>query len=195
MTETKWAELTGKQQWDVQVALRGPDCQYSEPIKWLTTSVIRWACHDIMRVGGTLNEDLKCVVVPQDPYLLDCRIKEATTALPKLLYWSPSHFFQHVGEAAEVLGIPVYTAYNDLYIEAIMSGPAPNCVAMLWKSSPKGSPIQDELGRHLLTQFGIDTPGKYTPVSKHKKFYFHDVPVSSHAQSTQPPPPPQEDTE
>ncbi len=164
MTKTRWAELTGKQQWDLQVALRGPDCQFSEPIKWLTTSVLRWAMHTVMRVGGTLNEDLKIIIVPDNPHKIDQDIR-GRVGEERVFAWSPSHFFNHVREAAEVCSIPVFGVPNKPYFEAVGYGQPPLVCARLWKfahDNPAfGGQLEAELARHINSMWGHDDPAKF----------------------------------
>ncbi len=154
MTKTRWAELSEKQQWDVQVALRGPDCQYSESIKWVTTSVIRWALHTIMRVGGILNEDLKLIIIPSDCWSLNKEVKHAT----RVMCWSPQHFFQHVAEAAKVCEIPVVSVPNVIYIQAV-SLDINWAMVKLWEWADAHTThafLAKELARHCSTRFGWD---------------------------------------
>ena len=131
MTKTKWVELTPKQQWDVLVSLRGPDCQHSESIKWLTTAVIRWAMHSILRVGGTINSTLPGVIIPFDYMTLETQISAGQGK--SVLSWSPAHFFQHVEEAAQILGIPVYTVPPDVYIKAAAKHSSLKVLYVLWQ--------------------------------------------------------------
>ena len=158
MTKTQWAELTGKQQWDVMVALRGPDCQHSENIKWVTTSVIRWALHTIMRVGGTLNDDLRVVVVPASGGLgLDKPIRDQMSK-DRVRSWSPSHFFQHVDEAAQVLGIPTHWVDGEVYLRAMREPQILHTIVRLWEAAQADEAKQDlaiELGRHLFSRWGV----------------------------------------
>ena len=153
MTKTRWAELTGKQQWDVQVALRGPDCQQSENIKWITTSVLRWAMHTVMRVGGTINEDLRVTIIPADPHEVDRVVR--SSKLLKVLCWSPAHFFQHVREASGVLGIGCWSLPNEDYFEAASLSHQHFSLVRLWESAKQHNllPLQDELERHLIHHF------------------------------------------
>jgi hypothetical protein len=98
VTKAWWEELEGKPKWDIQVALRGPDCHNSEGIKWFTTSVIRGMMSKAIRTGGTVNTDLKLVIIPvQTDY---------SKRLPKS-DWNYEHFFEHVATAAHWLGLPL----------------------------------------------------------------------------------------
>ena len=116
MDVVRWGRLSGKQQWDILVALRGPDCGNSEIIKWFTTAVIRGEMSPVMRVGGTVNTDLKAVVLPekfQSPY-----IAPAKEGMP----WNSGHFFQHVTEAATILGLPLVVVKQEQWDKAMSMG-------------------------------------------------------------------------
>lgn len=115
MDVIRWGRLSGKQQWDILVALRGPDCGNSEIIKWFTTGVIRGEMSPVMRVGGTVNTDLKCVVLPekfQSSYL------SPGSGMP----WNSGHFFQHVAEAATILGLPLVVVKQEQWDKAMSMG-------------------------------------------------------------------------
>ena len=123
MNKTEWKELTPKQQWDVLVAMRGPDCHNSEPVKWVTTAVLRATMAEVMRVGGTINDDLKMVVVPANyhssqPYAVAKDDKAALEKIPPHLRVNLSHFFQHVLEAAEVLNLPMLVVPAEIWCRA-----------------------------------------------------------------------------
>ena len=150
MTKTKWTELTPKQQWDVYVALRGPDCQHSDPIKWLTTAVIRWAMGGIMRVGGAINADGGGVIVPADCHTLDDKIR-ATQGGLSALSWSSTHFFSHVTEAAMILGLPVYVIPPEVYFKAVSKHSTSKVLYILWLwAKEKGSePLQAALALYF----------------------------------------------
>ena len=161
MTKTQWAELTGKEQWDVLVALRGPDCQRSEGIKWFSTSVLRMAMHTVMRVGGTLNPDLHLIVVPADWWGLERELNPKGSSNHGL-GWSPGHFFGHVVEAAQVLKIPVIEIDNTVYVRGIAI-PAPLAALEFIKylpSTKNGEWAKVELARHLKAHFGITDKNK-----------------------------------
>lgn len=97
MTKPQWAQLTEKQQWDTIVALRGPDSNYGETLKWFTTSVIRGQMAPIMRVGGLVNTDLKLVVLPNGGSEVGHGYEG----------WNHGHFCQHISEAAVNLGLNI----------------------------------------------------------------------------------------
>ena len=166
MTKTQWAELCGKQQWDVLVSLRGPDCRHSENIKWFTTAVIRWAMHTVMRVGGTLNPDLKMIVVSSTP---DVSVYGA--GISSVMRWDPVHFFNHVYTAAQVLEIPVYTIPSGIYMLAVAEPSHPHlAVLKMYEGLSKlpHSPylaLVKELERHLRTRFEVD-PNKQPPIEE-----------------------------
>lgn len=168
MTKTQWAELTGKEQWDVLVALRGPDCQRSEGIKWFSTSVLRMAMHTVMRVGGTLNPDLHLIVVPADWWGLERELnpKEGPS---HGLGWSPRHFFGHVVEAAQVLKIPAIEIDNSVYVKGISTQP-PLAALQFIKSLPStkgGEAAKVELTRHLKDHFGLTAKNMENLVHAH----------------------------
>src|SRR5438874_6578787 len=107
LTKSKWESLSDKEQWDIKVALRGPDCHNSETIKFYTTAVIRAACMKVFRVGGTVNPDLGCVIVPSWGYGIKKIIPEWQNQPGS---WNYQHFLQHIEEAAEILSIPILRA-------------------------------------------------------------------------------------
>lgn len=120
MNIQKWGGLTQKQQWDIIVAMRGPDCGNSEMIKWFSTGVIRYHMSPIMRVGGTVNDRLNCVVVPDgwNTGILPKGVKRDEKSAP-FTYWNASHFFQHVIEAAELLELPVVYVQQEEWNKAV----------------------------------------------------------------------------
>lgn len=92
ISSERWAEFDPKSKWDCIVALRGPDLRRSQVVKFLTTSVIRYVLSGVMRTGGLINNKLPFVVIPSgwEP--------EGN--------WDSGHFFGHIYEATELLGIP-----------------------------------------------------------------------------------------
>lgn len=64
LSREEWDKFTPKMQWDVKVALRGPDLAMSDTTKWFTTSVIRGKMRDVSRVGGLINDDLNLILIP-----------------------------------------------------------------------------------------------------------------------------------
>lgn len=132
MTKETWKELSPKQQWDIQVALRGPDCQDSECMKWFTTAVIRGQMSPIQRVGGTVNEDLKLVIVPQEwgssqviyPPTTTREVREVIRAhLLRIGTWNSHHFFEHIITAATHMGLPVGYVDTQVWQTVIMTHP------------------------------------------------------------------------
>jgi hypothetical protein len=93
ISQSAWDQMEGKARWDSIVALRGPDLRNSDTLKWFTTSVIRYKLHQIMRVGGMVNDRLPFVVLPK------MHGKDAGN-------FSASHFIGHINEAACWLNIP-----------------------------------------------------------------------------------------
>ena len=120
MTVSKefWAALSEKAQWDVKVAMRGPDCFNSEHIKFWTTGPLRWACRDAFRVGGQLNDRINFVIVPSGSITGPFK--------PELLGglgFNWQHFSQHVREAAEHIGLPIVQVKADVYLQATQQSP------------------------------------------------------------------------
>lgn len=118
MTKEQWdKELTPKQRWDVLVAMRGPDCHNSDPVKWFTSSVIRDHMSKVIRVGGLVNTyHLDWILVP---YGLGNKWAEKGDKIPRMMWWDHSHFFNHVTEAAQVLGLRVIYVPGEIWLEAI----------------------------------------------------------------------------
>jgi hypothetical protein len=140
LTKEQWECFDPKAQWDITVALRGPDINSADVVKWFSTSVIRGKLRNIRRVGGMVNKDLNLVIIPS----LDRALCKALGA------FSPHHFFGHVQEAADLLEIPFTVVPSDPWLSAIS-------LSSIWKSAeiflealPKGS-SKDELSRHLET--------------------------------------------
>ena len=111
LTQAVWDAFSEKAQWDIKVALRGPDSCYGETLKWFTTSVLRGFCSEVFRVGGTVNPDLKLVVLPAGSMS-----EEQSLAYQQAgaLGWNFSHFTEHIRTAADWLELPV------LRIEAVV---------------------------------------------------------------------------
>lgn len=119
ITKAQWDALSEKEKWDVLVALRGPDCHNSENIKYYTTAVIRATVQKIMRVGGTVNQDLKIVLVPHwGPGLR--KLIPSWRDLPYA--WNYRHFFEHIEGASHVLGIPMLLIDASQWFDAIEKG-------------------------------------------------------------------------
>lgn len=115
LSPSTWKVLSGKQQWDCVVALRGPDVAQSATLKWLTTSIIRHKLSDVMRVGGLINPDLRMIILPDGG-----RFYPAYKGrVPIYLRSDLNHFFQHVREAACILGIPYITLPGAVYARCL----------------------------------------------------------------------------
>ena len=166
MTKSQWEDLSGKQRWDTLVALRGPDCQHSENIKWFSTGVLRWSLHTVIRVGGTLNQTFKHILVPSEINLTE-RLIRATSSLSTLA-WSPTHFFQHLREAADVCGINVYDIPSDVYWEAMAEGDVARATARLglWAEqfarTSAYRTLAEDLTQHCVLMWGR-VPAKILP--------------------------------
>lgn len=112
ITKERWNELSEKAQWDIKVALRGPDSYYGETLKWFTTSVIRGAVRDVFRVGGTVNSKLNLVILPYQTHSYEANRKA----------WNAGHFIEHITLAAEWIGIPILYVPEKLWHEVMGSG-------------------------------------------------------------------------
>lgn len=97
ITKAYWDSLSDKARWDTFVALRGPDTNYGEVLKWFTTSVIRGQVREVFRVGGLVNHDLQLVVLPQEGVPSGRRSRAE---------WNWQHFASHVATAADWLEVP-----------------------------------------------------------------------------------------
>lgn len=113
LTPTQWDKMSEKAQWDIKVALRGPDSYYGETLKWYTTSVIRGRCRKVFRVGGTVNQDLKAVVLPDNRHS-DLPYKKAGKS-----GWNAGHFLEHIEAAASWLNIPILYIPTDTWHEVM----------------------------------------------------------------------------
>lgn len=101
MTKSQWERASEKAQWDIKVALRGPDSNYGETLKWFTTSVIRGQMQNVFRVGGLVNPDLELVVLPGRGELTPTQKEE----LKGTAAWNCRHFCDHIQTAAAHIGI------------------------------------------------------------------------------------------
>lgn len=119
ITKTQWESLSEKEKWDVQVALRGPDCHNSENIKFYTTAVIRATVSRVMRVGGTVNGDLHIILFPY--WGMGIR-KLIPSWRDQPFTWNYGHFFEHVELAAHVLEIPRLPIDAAAWFEAVEKG-------------------------------------------------------------------------
>jgi hypothetical protein len=106
LSQAAWDQMEGKARWDSIVALRGPDLRNSDTLKWFTTSVIRYKLHQIMRVGGMVNDRLPFVVLPK------MHGKDSGT-------FSISHFVGHIQEAAAWLNIPRVHVSSEIWAKML----------------------------------------------------------------------------
>lgn len=113
MDRATWDQLPEKAQWDIKVALRGPDSYFGETLKWFTTAVIRGKCRGAFRVGGTVNNDLNLVILPK--HVMGSSIHQR---LGKFT-WNAEHFVDHVRVAANWLNIPVLKISEDLWYKVM----------------------------------------------------------------------------
>lgn len=116
LTASQWEKMSEKAQWDIKVALRGPDSYYGETLKWYTTSVIRGRCRKVFRVGGTVNQDLKAVVLP------DNRHGDITYKKAGKVAWNAAHFLEHIEAAASWLNIPILYIPTETWHEVMQMG-------------------------------------------------------------------------
>lgn len=114
MTKQEWKSLTKKQQWDVLVALRGPDITNSEVIKSFTTGVIRKAMSHLIRVGGQLS-DLGFVVLPSPGSHVFYGMLTGPIRVDL------DHFALHTYEAADILGVPILVVPNKVWEDMVIS--------------------------------------------------------------------------
>jgi hypothetical protein len=168
ITKEAWEALSPKQKWDSIVALRGPDCPSSETIKWFTSSIIRGKLSQIMRVGGTVNDDLNLIVLPNNPYLFNYAEAERN-GLRKQHLWSATHFCGHIGEAAVILNIP-YIEIDPALWNDTMGLETSRAVIKLWQEMRQES-AKEELARHFKRMWGR-TPEEFIEA---KKKYDADV--------------------
>jgi hypothetical protein len=141
ITPAEWNKLSEKAQWDIKVALRGPDTYRAETMKWFTTGVIRGRCRKAFRVGGSVNPDLKLVVLP-DGYQ---KTKDAPNA------WNSGHFLDHIQTAAAWLNVPVLFVPMDAWYAATQIDSIRIAGAELVKAAASTSDPEliAELKRHL----------------------------------------------
>ncbi len=153
ITQEYWDGLSEKAQWDIKVALRGPDSYYGETLKWFTTSVIRGYCKRIFRVGGTVNSDLKLVILPAP---------SGWNPTPVKTSWNYKHFVEHVALAAEWLNIPILYIPSDKWHEVMQLDHAAQAAKMVLNevvANPENHYSQKpkklaELKRHYISKLG-----------------------------------------
>lgn len=159
MTKSRWEELCGKGQWDIMVALRGPDSMYGETVKWFTTSVIRGHMRGVFRIGGLINTDLKAIVLPAG----DSGSAGAKFDAAGKYGWNHHHFCEHVATAANWMKIPILTVEADVWHKAMSKGSSLSAAQMIleaaesYKAKAKGESLYgyytsaplEELKRHV----------------------------------------------
>ena len=112
MNREQWDSLSDKGQWDIKVALRGPDSYFGETLKWFTTAVIRGQMKEVFHVGGSVNSDLKLVILPRSSHYSE---EPSTESQHGKFSWNSSHFIEHVRQAADWMGIPVLKIPRELW--------------------------------------------------------------------------------
>lgn len=131
LTKPIWDSLNDKAQWDIKAALRGPDCYNSEPIKWFTTAVIRWACKNFFRVGGLVNHEINFVVLPIGVVTVNLFSGKES--------WNYHHFIQHTSEAASWLDIPIVYVTIDSWLRAVLTQSNAECAKVLLSGAVESS--------------------------------------------------------
>jgi hypothetical protein len=118
ITQAKWDAYTQKQQWDIKVALRGPDHTNTQ-LKIFTTAIIRAVTQPVMRVGGTINHKAPALLLPASCWGL-------TRGTHRKWGFDLQHFLQHVREAVIILGIPNITIPTMDWLECFQNGITPD---------------------------------------------------------------------
>lgn len=160
LSKSKWEKLSEKAQWDIKVALRGPDSNYGETVKWFTASVIRGQMSDIFRVGGLVNLDLQLVVLP---YGRSDKVDRVFSGLERY-GWNYQHFCDHVRTAAEWLDIPILSVESDLWHKVMQYDGATRAAeefldaAEAWKT--KWADGGSEKQKEKLYSMGLTSPGR-----------------------------------
>ena len=171
MTKSKFESLGDKAQWDIKVALRGPDSHYGETLKWFTTAVIRGKMRGVFRVGGLVNEDLDLVVIPSGE--LSTADKAAYKAAGEF-GWNYSHFAEHISTAARWLDIPILLVEAAVWHEAMRESGTKAAAERIFTAAEKWAEKQEkavnsETGEITWDKFyktGISRPDKlYAPAA------------------------------
>ena len=162
MTKTRWEDLNGKGQWDIMVALRGPDCQYGETVKWFTTSVIRGHMRGIFRVGGLVNPDLKIVVLPAGD---TGSASEKFDAAGKY-GWNHRHFCEHVATAAMWIKIPILCIEGDLWHKAMSKGSTVNAAELIFEAATKARGEEAKEDPYIFRR-GLYAPEEIKELKRH----------------------------
>ena len=151
MTKSGWADLSDKAQWDIKVALRGPDANFPETLKWFTTSVIRGQVREVFRVGGLVNADLNLVVLPYGSLE-----EEDSSYPPQPFRWNYDHFFTHVQEAAFHLGVPKLQLPGQTYRRIMLINSATKAAKeMIAASEAEGAEFLPYSPKSLFSPAGI----------------------------------------
>ena len=143
-TKERWeTELNDKGRWDVMVAMRGPDSFYGETLKWFTTSVLRGRVRRVFRVGGSVNPDLKLVILPTSMGLEINKGKDKRG-------WNAHHFIEHIEQAANWLHIPILWIKPDIWHHAFSQLSPPDAITC-FLSNKEPNDDQDSLYKELET--------------------------------------------
>lgn len=154
LTASQWNRLSEKAQWDIKVALRGPDANYGDTLKWFTTSVIRGKVSEVFRVGGLVNHDLNLIVIPRGKKWGDPAPVQEAYRKVGYLGWNYHHFIDHIKQAAAYLDLPELPIPAELW-HRLMQGQSARgsgeelLTYLLTTDDSYLAPHQDELQRHL----------------------------------------------
>lgn len=154
MTKEEFEGLSGKAQWDVKVALRGPDVKRSNTAKWFTTSVIRHKVSNIMRVGGTVNDHLNLIIIPDNP---------GAIRTGELLGWDASHFINHIIEAAQILSIRCIPIPTKVWVDACFGDTA---------NERRATKLFIEALEELKAKYDAYSTGKYLSIMTELKNHY-----------------------
>src|SRR3990167_7782282 len=166
MTREEWDQLSDKAQWDIKVAMRGPDSNYGEVLKWYTTAVIRGQVRYAFRVGGLYNTDLKLVVVPAG-----ARAREEKSLKPfekaGAVAWNWHHFTDHIITAARWLNVPRLYVTHDIWHAAMQIGTAKQAGLMILEAGKESASREapevvatswGEMPEVVATSWGVSYP-------------------------------------
>lgn len=165
MTKTGFARLSEKAQWDIKVALRGPDSNYGETLKWFTTSVIRGQMQEVFRVGGLVNDDLKLIVIPGGSTKGEGKVNKIYAEVGPY-GWNYSHFLDHVRVAAGYLEVPELRIETDFWHKVMQERSAGEAIKSILTEAEKwnekwGGEDRDE--EKLVLKYGYGARSLYRP--------------------------------
>lgn len=148
-TKEAWKKLSGKERWDVIVAMRGPDTRNEGALKWFVTGPLRAKMWPILKADGgsaLVNKDLNLIVVPTGTIGPQEMIGNLLLP-PNFALFNLDHFIQHAREAAGILGVPILYVPRQAWLKGMVAnGPETTC--QIWLDALPESPGKDELARH-----------------------------------------------